>query len=210
MNSKILIAAALVVVAGGSYFLFKPKDAAPNAPRAIEAVAEDVGPDAQRPPAELDAPELAETDSAGDARSVVATEGEAKPAAATPKKSSELVLVGRVVDESGAPVAGADLKAAAAQGGPEFGLDEIDADMFGGWIVVDSATSGADGRFELPLQRKANTVQFAARKAGFAPLDQRFDVQPGRHEVGDVRMARGAVVAGRVVNSSGRGVAAET
>jgi protocatechuate 3,4-dioxygenase beta subunit len=207
MNSKILIAAALVVVAGGSYFLFKPKDAAPNAPRAIEAVAEDVGPDAQRPPAELDAPELAETDSAGDARSVVATEGEAKPAAATPKKSSELVLVGRVVDESGAPVAGADLKAAAAQGGPEFGLDEIDADMFGGWIVVDSATSGADGRFELPLQRKANTVQFAARKAGFAPLDQRFDVQPGRHEVGDVRMARGAVVAGRVVNSSGRGVA---
>ncbi|MFN9785787.1 MAG: carboxypeptidase-like regulatory domain-containing protein [Planctomycetia bacterium] len=207
MNSKILIGVALVVVAGGAFFLFKPKDAAPDAPRAIEAVAEDAGPDAQRPPAELDAPELAETDSVGDARSVVATEGESKPAAATPKKSSELVLLGRVVDESGAPVAGAEVKAAAAQGGPEFGLDEIDADMFGGWIVVDSATSGADGRFELPLRRKANTVQFAARKAGFAPLEQRFDVQPGRHEVGDVRLARGAVVAGRVVNSSGRGVA---
>ncbi|MEY2746872.1 MAG: Carboxypeptidase regulatory-like domain, partial [Planctomycetota bacterium] len=202
MNSKILIGLLLVVGGAGSYFLFRGSDEGARAPEAIEVSTADSGAEAAKPRAELEAPVLADAPSDAAARAVATTVVEAQPAEAAPKKSSGLVLVGRVVDESGAPIAGADVKAAGAQGGPEFGLDEIDADMFGGWVVIDSTTSGADGRFELPMQRKANTVQFAARKQGFGPLDQRFDVQPGRHEVGDVRMSRGAVVAGRVVNSS--------
>lgn len=210
MNSKILIGLLLVVGGAGSYFLFRGSDEGARAPEAIEVSTADSGAEAAKPRAELEAPVLADAPSDAAARAVATTVVEAQPAEAAPKKSSGLVLVGRVVDESGAPIAGADVKAAGAQGGPEFGLDEIDADMFGGWVVIDSTTSGADGRFELPMQRKANTVQFAARKQGFGPLDQRFDVQPGRHEVGDVRMSRGAVVAGRVVNSSARGVEGAT
>lgn len=210
MNSKILIGLVLVVVAAGSFFLLRSPQDGERTTQAIEAATLEAETAAVRPQAELVAPDLADAPSGSEARAVVTSEVEAKPAAASPAKSSGLVLVGRIVDETGAPIAGADVKAAGSQGGPEFGLDEIDADMFGGWVVIDSATSGVDGRFELPMQRKANTVQFAARKQGFGPLDQRFDVQPGRHEVGDVRMTRGAVVAGRVVNTAGRGVEGAT
>jgi protocatechuate 3,4-dioxygenase beta subunit len=95
-------------------------------------------------------------------------------------------LSGRVTDETGAPVAGAQVVAAFAA---MLGIDIRNA---------AAATTDADGRYELRGLAKASVEFLVAWAPGYAPYRGRVDQgdEPRRH---DVKLSRGGVLRGTVV-----------
>ncbi|HEX6883316.1 MAG TPA: carboxypeptidase-like regulatory domain-containing protein [Planctomycetota bacterium] len=143
------------------------------------------------------------------------------------------VLTGRVVDEQGAPVAGArvrcgplpeEILAARPQdlrpdcgiavsllaiGGEGQRILEIPP-WIGSWLErlpVPTTSSGADGRFRLEGVALAELVGGVDRRgwvgASFGPVD----LSSGSHDLGDVTLSRGRTVRGVVEDSSGDPVA---
>ena len=205
MNSKAIVLAGVLLVAGTVFFLTRgPSGTGSALEQQPAAVLE---PETPKQPAELAAPELQGVpDTARIERTAAPAEsGKPEPERA---KESPLTLVGRLVDERGNPVAGAKVMVATAGPGPEFALDELgDLGGMGAWMATETVQSQSDGRFEASLSRKANSVQLSARQGGFAPYDKRFDVSPGKNDLGELKFAAGARVSGRVVDSRGSGVA---
>lgn len=205
MNAKAVVLAGVLLVAGTVYFLTRGPartgEAVGQPPAAV------LEPEQPKESADLAAPEL------GAAPDVARVERTAAPAESgkidsARAKEAPLTISGRLVDERGAPVAGAKVMVGTAGPGPEFALDEIgDMGGMGAWMALETVQSSVDGRFEAPLGRKSNTVQISARHSGNAPFDQRFDVKPGKNDLGDLKLAAGAIVGGRVVDSRGTGVA---
>jgi hypothetical protein len=118
--------------------------------------------------------------------------------------AKELGLSGRVLDARGRPVAAALVYADG--GGPEeFPLDLAGEEGFA-WLQRVETKTDADGRFRVRPRAK-NQARIAVRAANFAPYDQNFAIAGASHDLGDVVLEDGVVLAGRVVDSSGRPVA---
>jgi len=203
MNSKVLALVGALLVAAAVWFLTNdgPHE---GAIQQTQPVAVDQAP--QTPAAaDLAAPaELTQSERTQPVR-VTAEVPTVKPSAST--KEAPLTVTGRLVDARGTAVAEAKVMVATAGAGPEFALDELgDMANMGAFMALETAQSGSDGRFEVALKRKSNSVQVAARHAGMAPLDKRFDVTPGKNDLGDIVLTAGAVIVGRVVDSRGGGV----
>lgn len=108
-------------------------------------------------------------------------------------------VVGRVVDASGVPVAGAVLLP------PDFmsyGPDE----RAGEWALVTGlcrAETTPDGRFELTSLWEGE-IQFRVRAAGFAPTTIDASAHAGETtDAGDVVLERGGVITGVLVDGEG-------
>ncbi|MCA8961304.1 MAG: carboxypeptidase regulatory-like domain-containing protein, partial [Planctomycetes bacterium] len=105
-------------------------------------------------------------------------------------------LTGRVVDPSGAPIAGAQVSRRERNGGGRRGMP-----FFGGGGARRSATTDAEGRFRLS-GLEAGSVDLQVRAKGF--LDGSFEVETG--EVGDLSLAYAPRVSGIVLGPDGRAV----
>jgi protocatechuate 3,4-dioxygenase beta subunit len=118
---------------------------------------------------------------------------------------------GRVVDRTGAPVAGARVLASDQPGSP---LDiELDALPSSSSSPLSSmrrftATTDAGGWFELTGPRPGD-LRLVARAPGFAPLRREGIAVPAGDEVelAPLVMSRGAILTGRVLDERGRGLA---
>ncbi len=112
---------------------------------------------------------------------------------------------GRVLDESGKPVANAVVYAAAGGGFDEMALDEITPTEMP-WVRRVESTTDSAGRFALDPRINAR-VRLAVRAAGFAPLDVERTISETNPEVGDLVVQTGVVLEGRVIDHLGRPVA---
>lgn len=108
-------------------------------------------------------------------------------------------IVGRVVDEDGRPLAGAEFDMSIFNG--PWSIKD-----YGPWKTVRSAmggVSGPDGRFEL-RELWADQATFSARLAGYVPAEVVARLSAGEvHDAGDVELRRGAVIRGYVVDVEG-------
>ncbi len=127
-------------------------------------------------------------------------------AAGTAEEPTGPLLVGRVVDTSGAPVAGAAVYASDREG---FALD-LQPAAFGesDWRRRFEALSDDEGVFEL-RGPEPGEIRIAVRAAGFAPLDRSGVRLPvgERHDLGELELQSGAVLTGFVRDEDGRPVA---
>ncbi|MBM3977391.1 MAG: carboxypeptidase regulatory-like domain-containing protein [Planctomycetes bacterium] len=124
-------------------------------------------------------------------------------AAATPSATERTGtrLVGRIVDEQGRPLAGAGVRVTSTAGPEFFARPSRD-----GGGTPRQVYSDAAGRFEW-TGGKPGTNFVRVRAEGFAPVEKQVEVPiDAKHDVGDVRLALGAILAGRVVDDVGRGV----
>lgn len=135
---------------------------------------------------------------AGADRSEVRTGGEARI------QSGPVGLRGRVVDPEGRPVAGAVVFAASSDF--PFGLALDDVASSSPFLERTETTTGADGRFTLEPQTQS-AVRIAVRADGFAPYNAQKPVAGSSLDVGDLRLERGAVLLGRVIDANGAPVA---
>lgn len=124
--------------------------------------------------------------------------------AAMPVAAAGLRVIGRVQDESGAPVEG--VKVRAGEGPFEFQIafeqatGEEERDRKG------RATTDSDGRFTLELRRPGD-VTLRLRAARHAPLDVPRSIPAGElYDAGTFTLIAGPIVTGRVVDSRGAGV----
>jgi protocatechuate 3,4-dioxygenase beta subunit len=110
-------------------------------------------------------------------------------------------VVGHVVDDAGRPLAGAEVRVGNA----------ISAEFFtrlrDGGVSPRHVTTDSAGRFEwIGARPGSNTV--TVRADGFAPLDKDAEIPiEAVHDLGELRVALGAVLSGRVVDDTGRAVA---
>jgi carboxypeptidase family protein len=205
----LIVLALVLVLCGSAYFLLGDR---PGAASAVEPSASN----AAKPPAPSAAPELARPDASPVAPASADSERvapEALPVAApgkVAKAASTLRVRGRVLNQDQLPVAGAQVWAANSEG---FAPIPLDADAFErfGWAKRSGAKTDADGRFELE-GLKSGVVKVAIRAKGFAPLDKGQIGIPSKlpesgFELEPLILETGVTVAGRVVDSRGRGVA---
>lgn len=115
------------------------------------------------------------------------------------KEARQLIAIrGRVLDNSGKPLAGAKLFV------PRLSKPEpvSDAD-----IVMDSVgTADADGRFNLSINPPGIDLYLAAYAAGFGLDWVNLSERKGSHEV-TLRLPKDVPITGRVVNTEGKPVA---
>ncbi len=116
------------------------------------------------------------------------------------------VLTGLILDDQGKPLPGARVFSASAGTLPLFAglpLDARGSDALP-WIRRVEALTGADGRFELS-GLKPGGLRLAVRARGFAPHDDDGRALPAeeRFDVGSIRLERGALISGRVVDQRG-------
>jgi len=198
-----LIVLALVLVAGLAWRLvdsgnLEPAEPAGPAPTALPAADEPADDPVQRP---RERP-AAESEAARSSRAA----RPAEVASATEARPSGPRLVGRIVDGSGRPVADARVRVVHAQFGGavvRFGHGRGDAD--------DAVVTDERGAFTVPGVASGTNVLFV-NASGFEPIAGRQIQVPsgGEHDVGDVELERGVVLAGRVVDPNGAPVASAT
>lgn len=227
-----LIALFLVLLAvGGGFFLWS-SNAAPEPLQPLDASATSAE---SRPatgtaePARAEEPVRAGADET--MRTSAAPAGAAAPAAATPLQA----VVGRVVDEAGQPVAGAQVSSFAFDPGFDPAADadrdrmrDFDPEALRQRLEqarrdAPTTTSGTDGRFRLEVRSGRRGVPLRVQSAGFVRFDRM--VQPANAaanapanggiasaaekevDAGDLVLRRGAIVRGRVLDAAGAGVA---
>ena len=192
---------ALLALGGMAFFLFQADAPAPSvegAPSGIEAPANNARNDAliaPTAPTSTSGEELARAERTN----IAPVESVVKPAA---KPGEQLVLVGRVIDSAGQPVAGAQVSAGLGDHG--F-IAPGEASRGSGKL---SATSDAQGRFELS-GAKPGSLRLSVRAEGFAPLNKSGLGIPAaaRHDLGDFRLETSVVLEGRVLDKQGAPVA---
>lgn len=190
--------------------------AAPGAPRSGEAVA------AAAAGAGLSVVAGGAADAAGDVNSRVAVEADAsRGAGGNGTDAAEAALFGRVVDEAGAPLAGAAVIVTPMQsydprdfeGGEYEAYDpakqaERMHDLL--QLRIETATD-ADGRFRLVPRGTSRHVELRVLARGYQV--QRQNPQRPTEvdvDVGTLTLKRGATASGRVVDGNGRGIANAT
>jgi hypothetical protein len=115
-------------------------------------------------------------------------------------------IVGRLLDEDGAPLAGGRIGVSSLN-------ERLDEPNYADWMVVCeviSAISGEDGRFELgSIWAGAATLSISA--TGFVPLELSAPSEIGAvTDAGDITLARGTTIAGLVLDAQARPVAGAT
>jgi len=111
-------------------------------------------------------------------------------------------LVGRVLDDLGRPIEGADVAVFSDDVTwiPAAGAGDLRADRRA------ETKSDAEGRFELPVDG-AELVHLSVGADGFAPFRKELALGEGRGaDAGDLRLDPGVFLSGRVIDSSGRAV----
>lgn len=204
MSSKnaLLVVVTVVCLGGLGWFLFRTGDAAGE-----HGGVERVAPAGANPGSATEA-ELSAGAGAGDAAAVpaalraqqAAPDSDAAAKKPTASDRSGTKVVGRVVDEGGRPLAGAEVQVINAMAEEFFGrLRES------GTAPRRVTTDGA-GHFEwIGAKPGANTV--TVRADGFAPFEKQAQIPiDALHDVGDLRVALGSVLSGQVVDDTGRGV----
>jgi protocatechuate 3,4-dioxygenase beta subunit len=134
----------------------------------------------------------------------------ASQGAKTEGEEGTLAVTGRVVDASGAPVAGARVLASSVDGGMQFlGSFPLDARGAGemSWLKRTETTSGSDGRFQLHGLRPGS-MRLAVRGAGYAPYDESNRALPSgtSFDLGSIQLEPGVYLAGKVVDARGQAV----
>ncbi|TAJ11805.1 MAG: carboxypeptidase regulatory-like domain-containing protein [Planctomycetota bacterium] len=150
-------------------------------------------------------------ESHGARASLAGADPSAEPSIVAVATATGPILAGRIVDEHGAAIAGAEVYARAWRLAGQFDERVYGAPLHGRephatWSDAVRAVSGADGRFELRAA-PVGAVQLAVRAPSFAPLDRpALGVPAHGREIGDVELARGLRLVGRVVDAHGDGV----
>ena len=198
---SILLLLAVVLVAGG-VLLFVPTDA--PAPAGAIAESSDAGSAGSGDALTAGPDELAEVAPAEEERAEapIAKRIEAAPDAAVASGSTEQAerppgaIVGLVTDQDGEPLAGAEVQLVG--GG---GLLLLLPDMGEG----SGSTTDDDGRFRIEARAGRHDLTVGADR--YAPFEQSVDLIPGRDtDVGEVQLAPGVRIVGRVLDDRGRPV----
>ncbi|MEM6571609.1 MAG: carboxypeptidase-like regulatory domain-containing protein [Planctomycetota bacterium] len=109
-------------------------------------------------------------------------------------------LRGRVTDAAGAPLAGAEVRCSSAGGLAFRASFEVGTGDSSTTVVTDG-----DGRFETTV--RGGDVRIAVGLDGYAPYERDAEVlAAGDTDVGDLRLAQGVRLSGRVLDPGGRGV----
>ncbi len=134
-------------------------------------------------------------------------EADTAAAAAAPKSSDKPLLSGRVIDPGGESVAGATVFASSGVFWLQIPLDVEPEGVPKGWIRVERTTTDAEGRYTFN-SLKPGALRIAVRAGGFAPRYEDHLDLPDRPEttLPDLRLERGVVLSGRVVDREGKGV----
>lgn len=161
---------------------------------------------------ELHAPADLTAQGAPQARDDAAATAEAAQRMALPPAGAGWFL-GRVVDEAGAPIAGATVSCWSGTR-LDFSVGAFDPEALRGLQQQvrrrQQAQTDDDGRFRIAAPEGARDVRLAFRARGHLVLERRATVPDPIADVdlGTLTLRRGAVVAGRVVDHVGNGVAA--
>lgn len=146
-------------------------------------------------------------DDAGSARTpLAAAKPEPDPKAAP--KTDKPLFTGRVlVAGEDAAVAGATVFASTSGDWVQLPLDVEPEGLPKNWLKVAKATTDAEGRYRFE-DLKPGPLRMAARAPGFAPRYIEHLNLPDRAEfhAPDIRLERGVVLAGRVIDRQGHGV----
>ena len=128
-------------------------------------------------------------------RLATAGEGESKPNAALPPGT----LSGKVVDPDGKPVAGAGL--GGNLGRQDAGLQTARRrSLRTGW-PIPTGTGRADYRHPFPILIEAEGY---ARQYSHLSMKGSYSIFPGGISIGEIRLARGRVFAGQVIDADGK------
>lgn len=183
-TSKVVAAGVAVVLlaAAGLWLATDRGDRAPSAaPAAPAAAARPVAEGAPRSVAETKRPRTRPAEEAAAPASV-------PPETAPPRRADGVRLTGRIVETSGAPIPGASVRVG-----------------YGGRAVP----TGGDGRFSVafPMARDADValLQFAAPGRAMRVVEKPV-ARGADADLGDVALAAGGTVSGRVVDDAGSGV----
>jgi len=193
-----------VLLAGGAFFWMSrgerggSRGAPPAAPEAAQVATDD--------PAELQEPGLVVGEVPA-APVAARTEPLEAPQAASSSKAEArpgdgVQVSGALVDRFGTPIAGARVTLAIDSGLP------IDMELEGSfeWMRRTTTETDAQGRFRIPGV-KPGLYQVLARAHGFAPyLERAITVPREDTEIDPLRLSRGAILSGEVVDSAGRPV----
>ena len=220
----------ILLAVGGGFFLWS-SNAAPEPLQPLDANAMPAEP---RPASGTAEPARAEepvrTGADETMRTSAAPAGAPAPAAAAPLQA----VVGRVVDEAGQPVAGAQVSSFAFDPGfdpaaeadrdrmRDFDPEALRQRLEQARRDAPTTTSGTDGRFRLEVRSSRRSLPLRVQSAGFVRFDRM--VQPANAaanaaangglayaaekevDAGDLVLRRGAIVRGRVLDAAGAGV----
>jgi len=118
--------------------------------------------------------------------------------------SGPIGVRGRVVDPEGRGVAGATVYAASSDMPMGFALD--DSDSTATFVRRKETTTDSEGRFTLEPEARG-AIRLAVRADGFAPFNAQKPIAGTNVDVGDLKLERGVVISGRVLDAGGNAVA---
>jgi protocatechuate 3,4-dioxygenase beta subunit len=211
MNKAALFFLGLVAVGAAAFFALRADESPSGAPETVgltlgneddtagTGTPED--PDLGTPDAQVQTTdrELASTTVADVSEGTPRLDGSSLAASLKPSTGT---IVGRVTDANGAAIANAEIKVARRD------LE----DLFMGERLVQatgrarSTRSNRDGRFSLTAP--VGNLRLGIEADQFAPFTASASVSEGQEEdLGDVRLAAGVTLSGRVVDEDGNGVA---
>lgn len=195
----------LFLLAAGGWFLASESSEGEVGGSALTqelALEKDTGPGGGNLPAaaEKGQPDLAKSSAASDERVELAAE---EPEADEDEREGRRIL-GRVIDEFGAPVPDARVFVARSTG---FGTDRIDlAPEDSNFMTVEETEANGQGEFSFDSSWRGD-LRFAVRSPGFAPLRVQQNVEGGDEAtVEDLVMQRSVILSGHVVDQAGNGV----
>jgi len=195
MRTFAVLALVVLAAVGGFalWFTASSSEQVPNVTPASEVAAAP----AQREPGgadvELTTPAVAPESATPERAALVA-----EPEPVATKADGRATIAGRVVDDTGRPVAGAEVAARESRFGVFAGRHRLDDGI--------RTKTGPDGRFELRSQ--AGDYTLAVGASGFAPLRSDVVVGEGQsRDVGNLALDRGVELRGRVVDLRGQPVA---
>ena len=118
------------------------------------------------------------------------------------------VLVGRLVDGAGQPIAGGKIMALTGWSWMRTPLDMEDDGSNQSWTQMARAESDAAGRFQLGEPLKAGQLRFAARAEGFAPryLEGLRLTEEHPQDLGDLVLDEGITLSGKIIGRGTNGI----
>jgi len=200
MRTPMLLAALAALALIVLVFLQSQEASAPSAPTPAGPAATAAATGAPRGADELADPSSARPSSAGASER---TELTAAAAAPPPRADApERRARGRLVDELGRAVSGAEITVAARRFLMDWRPDP------GAHAAGARATSDASGAFELTLPAGLSPqLELVARARGFARLERDVRVAEPEQDLGTLVLDRGVILAGVVLDSAGQPVA---